>query len=232
MRLESHLSRSLVDVVRRATAGAIVLMGVIAADAMGDAFEFRVVGIECKLCAPPIQKALAAVRGVGNARVDWKKGMATVEIPPGFDKTKLKAALENLGFEAVFPGETARSLEPLPPEDLAKLDVRRFDGTEPLDERSLAVSGKTTLVDYYGDWCGPCRVLEIRITRYMTLHSDIALRRVDIGKWDNAAARQITRLGAASLPYVRVYDAAGKFLGSGGMWDEVLELIEKSRQTQ
>jgi len=208
---------------------ALVLLGLAATRSRAETFEFRVVGIECKLCAPPIQKALAAVPGVQKARVDWKNQTADVEIPPGFEKAKLKAALENLGFEAVFPGETAQSLEPLPPDDLAKLDLRRFDGSQPADERALAVPGKTTLMDYYGDWCGPCKVLEIRLTRYMTLHPDIALRRVDIGKWDNEAARQITRQGAASLPYVRVYDSARKLLGSGGMWDEILALIEKSR---
>jgi copper chaperone CopZ len=210
----------------------IAVEGLVAAEAPAENFQFHVVGIECKLCAPPIQKALAAIPGVQKARVDWQKQTADVEIPGGFEKAKFKAALENLGFEAVFPGETAQSLEPLPPDDLAKLDVRRLDGSQPVDERSLAISGKTTLIDYYGDWCGPCKVLEIRLTRYMTLHPDIALRRVDIGKWDNAAARQITQQGAASLPYVRVYDSAGKPLGSGGMWDELLALIEKSRQTR
>ncbi len=213
-------------------ASVIAVSGLLTAEASAETFQFHVVGIECKLCAPPIQKALAAIPGVQKARVDWKSQTADVEIPAGFEKAKLKAALENLGFEAVFPGETAQSLEPLPPDDLARLDVRRFDGSQPVDEKSLANSGKTTLIDYYGDWCGPCKVLEIRLTRYMTLHPDIALRRVDIGKWDNAAARQITQQGAASLPYVRVYDAAGKLLGSGGMWDELLALIEKSRQTR
>jgi copper chaperone CopZ len=207
----------------------VVLLGLVAAKSLAETFEFHVVGIECKLCAPPIQKALASIPGVQKARVDWKKETAVVEIPADFDKAGLKSALERLGFEAVFPGETARGFEPLPPEEFAKLDIRRFDGHEPVDEKSLISPGKTTLIDYYGDWCGPCKVLELRLQHYMALHPDISLRRIDIGRWDNAAASQITRQGASSLPYVRVYDPSGRLLGSGGMWDELLALIEKSR---
>jgi len=210
----------------------VFLSGLVATKALPETFEFHVVGIECKLCAPPIQKALASIPGVREARVHWKKGTAVVEIPADFDKAELKSALERLGFEAVFPGETAKGFESLPPEEIAKLDIRRFGGQEPVDEKSLASPGKTTLIDYYADWCGPCKVLELRLQHYMSIHSDISLRRVDIGQWDNAAARQITQQGAASLPYVRVYDRSGRLLGNGGMWDELLALIEKSREAR
>jgi copper chaperone CopZ len=233
MRMKRLVTDQLAFLSRRLRVGsAIALLALSARELRAETFEFHVVGIECKLCAPPIQKTLSAIPGVQKARVDWKKETAAVEIPPGFDKTAIKTSLEKLGFEAVFPGETARGFEPLPAEELAKLDIRRFDGREAVDEKAVATPGRTTLIDYYGDWCGPCKVLEVRLTRYMAIHPDIVLRRVDIGKWDNAAARQITRQGATTLPYVRVYDPSGKLLGSGAMWDELLALIEKSRETR
>lgn len=60
----------------------------------------------------------------------------------------------------------------------------------------------------------------------------VAVRRVDVGKWDNAAAKQATsEFRVESLPYVRVYDANGKFVGAqtGGSWDRVLKLVEKAQ---
>ena len=68
----------------------------------------------------------------------------------------------------------------------------------------------------------------------MAAHPNIALRRVNIGKWNNAAARQATSLGAKALPYVRVYARDGKFVEAvtGGMWDEMLAAIERSANSE
>jgi hypothetical protein len=61
---------------------------------------------------------------------------------------------------------------------------------------------------------------------------NLAVRRVNIGKWDNDAAKQATELHAEALPYIRVYDARGKFVTAvtGGMWDEVLAAIGKAER--
>lgn len=183
------------------------------------AVSFKVIGIDCAGCGPPIVKALKAVPGVTAARIDTKSGMVTVDVPPGFDESKLHAAVVNAGFE------TAASFTPLSPDVVKTLDVAPYDG------KTLA-AGKITIVDYYADWCGPCAILESRVHRYMAAHPNVALRRADIGKWDTPAARQATKLGATALPYVRIYDARGKFVGAvvGGMWDEVLEALEKAER--
>lgn len=194
-----------------------------------ETLTFKVIGIDCAACGPPIVRTLGAVDGVKNPRVDVKAGTATVEIPPQFDREKIRAAISDAGFAAVFAGETPRDIEALPADVVKTLDIRAYTDGRRVDIPAILAPGKITIVDFYADWCGPCRVLETRLQHYMNGKSNLALRRVNIGKWDNDAAKQATELRAEALPYIRVYDARGKFVTAvtGGMWDEVLAAIEK-----
>jgi copper chaperone CopZ len=209
---------------------AFVFLFLFAAPLFADTLTFKVIGIDCASCAPPVKKALASVAGVTSVKVDTEAKTATVNVPAGFDKAKLREALSNAGFEASFPGEKESVIEPLPANVLKSLDIVRYDGKSALDIGKVLAAGKITIVDYYADWCGPCNVLESRLERYMVAHPNLAIRRADIGKWNNAAASQATHFGAEALPYIRVYDAHGKFVAAvtGGMWDEVLAAIEKA----
>ena len=193
---------------------------------------FKVIGIDCSACAPPVIKALSSVDGVKNARVDTTAKTATVEIPADFDREKLRTAMSNAGFQAVFAGEKPRDIEPLPAAVLKTLDIESYTDGRRVDIEKIVAPGKVTIVDFYADWCGPCHVLETRLQHLMQGRKNLAVRRVNIGKWDNAAARQATELRAEALPYIRVYDARGKFVTAvtGGMWDEVLGAIDKAER--
>ena len=204
----------------------------LASTAKADTLTFRVIGIDCAACGPPIVKALNSVEGVKNAKVDVKANTATVEVPAGFDREKLRTALSNAGFAAVFSGEKPRDIEPLPADVVNTLDIRAYTNGRRVDIAEILAPGKVTIVDFYADWCGPCHVLEARLQHLMQGKTNLAIRRVNIGKWDNAAAKQATELRAAALPYIRVYDPRGKFVTAvtGGMWDEVLAAIEKAER--
>ncbi|HXH41390.1 MAG TPA: cation transporter [Thermoanaerobaculia bacterium] len=208
----------------------LILLAFLATPLFADSLTFKVIGIDCASCAPPVKRALASVAGVTNVKVDVEAQTATVDVPPGFDKLRLREALSNAGFDATFPGERRSDIEALPADVVKSLDIVRYDGKSALDFNKVLAAGKVTIVDYYADWCGPCNVLESRLERYMVAHPNLAIRRADIGKWNNAAAAQATHLGAEALPYIRVYDGHGKFVTSvtGGMWDEVLAAIEKA----
>lgn len=201
--------------------------------ARGDeTLKFTVIGIDCKECAPPIVKALKGIDGVRNATLDWKAGVATVETSEGFDKSKIKSAIDAIGYDAVFPGETRREFAALPEDVVRKLDIVSFDGAKKVDLKTIAVPGKITVVDYWAEWCSPCHFLEKRLQHLLTSDPNMALRRVNVGKWDNAAAQQATaEFRLEALPYVRVYDARGKFVDdvTGGSWDQFLKVLEKAR---
>ena len=195
---------------------------------------FTVVGIDCEACAPPILRALKSVPGVRDPKLDWKAGTATVSVPDGFDREKIRAAIRDAGYEAVFPGEERHDLQPLPEDVRRTLDIASASEGEKIDVAKVVVPGKITLVDYWAEWCSPCHLLDARLQHLVQANPKLAVRRVNIGKWDNAAAKQATSsFHVESLPYVRVYDARGKFVGAetGGTWDKILKLVDKAEKS-
>ena len=194
--------------------------------------KFTVVGIDCGDCAPPILKALRAVPGVRNATLDWKAGTATVDVAEGFDRQRVRKALQEIGYEAVFDGEERKDLQPLPEEARRALDIASASEGEKIDVAKTVVPGKVTVLDYWAEWCSPCHLLDIRLQHLAKADPNLAVRRINVGRWDNAAAKQVTsEVRAEALPYVRVYDARGKFVGAatGGAWDRIVQLVEKAR---
>lgn len=217
---------------RKSLLPAIAAALLAAAPALAETVRFTVIGIDCADCAPPIVRALKGVSGVSNAKLDWKAGIATAEVPEGFDRARLRDAVAAIGYEAVFDGEARTDLQPLPEEERRRLDIQSASEGARIDLAAVAVPGKVTVLDYWAEWCSPCHLLDARLQHLVKANPDVAVRRVNVGKWDNDAARQATReFRLEALPYVRVYDAKGKFVGAvtGGSWDQILKTIAKAK---
>ena len=78
------------------------------------------------------------------------------------------------------------------------------NGGQQVDLASLLTPGKITLVDFYADWCGPCRQIGPYLEQMVRENpQQMALVKVDIVNWSTPVARQF---GLKSIPNIRVFD--------------------------
>src|SRR5438270_5876722 len=76
--------------------------------------------------------------------------------------------------------------------------------------RHLAL-GSVTIVDFYADWCGPCRMVSPTLEQMAQTDPEIALRKIDIVNWNTAVVRQYS---IHSIPQVNVYNRGGQLVGT------------------
>lgn len=87
------------------------------------------------------------------------------------------------------------------------VDIRQ--GGRRISKQDLVVPGKITVVDFYADWCGPCKTAAPYLEAFAQ-DPDVVLRKVDIVSWRTAVTKQ---WNIRSIPNMRVYDRNGNEVG-------------------
>ena len=91
----------------------------------------------------------------------------------------------------------------------------------------LVEKGKTTIIDFYAEWCPPCKMLSKVLERMKA--PDIVIKKIDIDKEAGLAAE----LGIDAVPFVAIFDRHGKpavaFTGYREE-EEVRELVGRARK--
>lgn len=86
-------------------------------------------------------------------------------------------------------------------------------GGAAIDLPALLPKGKVTVVDFYADWCGPCRAIAPQLEALAKGDPRVAVVKVDIVNWDTPVANQFN---LHSIPHMQVYDEAGRAVGKAG----------------
>lgn len=94
-------------------------------------------------------------------------------------------------------------------ESRAKIQVVS-NGGKSVDLASLLPAGKVAIVDFYADWCGPCRAIAPQLEEMVKNDPDLVLIKVDIVNWGTPVTSQH---GIESVPNLRVFDRRKQQLG-------------------
>jgi len=88
---------------------------------------------------------------------------------------------------------------------------------------------RVTLIDFYADWCGPCRMISPHLELIVHKDKEVVLRKVDIVRWNTEVCQQY-QIG--SVPQVWVYDKKGKLVGkvTGANSQQVDVLVAKAKE--
>ena len=71
--------------------------------------------------------------------------------------------------------------------------------------------GNVTVLEFYADWCGPCRMLSPSLEQMVQTDPEVALRKIDIVRWETPVAQQFH---VHSVPQVNVYNRGGVLVGT------------------
>ena len=88
--------------------------------------------------------------------------------------------------------------------------------------------GNVTVVEFYADWCGPCRLLSPSLEQMASSDPEVALRKIDIVRWGTPVSQQFN---VRAVPQVNVYNRAGGLVGTvlGPDFDSVKRYVAQAK---
>ena len=163
-------------------------------------------GLDCVECAGGVLSQIEREPGVRKVQFDKQRVEVTITAEPSFDQARALAAVERAGFHATAGAGCGKYVAGAAYPDGADAKVVVDDGRDVRDLATLAVPGKVTVVDFYADWCGPCKEVDKHLADAIAHRGDLAVRKLNLRDWDSPLARHYQ---LASLPAQFVFSRNG-----------------------
>ncbi len=101
------------------------------------------------------------------------------------------------------------------------------NGGKLVNLKDILIPGKIIVVDFYADWCGPCKKIAPYLKNIARNDPDVFLRQIDIVSWETPIT---TQYSIRSIPDVRVFDRNGRMVGRPTHdLNEIVSYIQRSK---
>jgi len=97
-----------------------------------------------------------------------------------------------------------------------------------VDINQYLALGNVTVVEFYADWCGPCRMISPSLEQMAQTDPEVALRKIDIVRWGTPVAHQFN---INAIPQVNIYNRGGSLVGTvrGPDFDSVKKYVAQAK---
>jgi thioredoxin 1 len=133
--------------------------------------------------------------------VGLEDGVLTVTVLNGEPRHIAAAEVTDLTARSTSADVPNRPPPFLPKPALASASARRPQATGSIDPER----GKITIVDFYADWCGPCKHIGPILEKIAEGNPDIVLQKVNIDKHRDLAKEY----NVTAIPHIFIYDKWG-----------------------
>lgn len=72
-------------------------------------------------------------------------------------------------------------------------------------DRLVSQSEKCVLIDFWAEWCGPCKRLAPELEKFAAAHGDIVVGKVDVSGADSEMVNVAVSLGVDTIPALFFY---------------------------
>lgn len=135
-------------------------------------------------------------------------------------KNKVVIIIVTIAFIAglfAINGILKKQEKPAQNENFKEEKMSILDVTSENFEKEVLKSEKTVLIDFYADWCGPCKMLSPIVDEIATENEDIKVCRINIDNEESLAVQY----GIMSIPTLLIFK-------SGEVTNQTIGVVSKS----